>query len=209
MSIFSRLFKEHGGLTFLLGLSWMLVVAMAVIGPEDPRQPNTGILLVIWSIPLILTSFAWMNARHYQQSGSVFRKRVFTWGSALADFIIFAIIFAIPAAILAPAYGNYAVRSRMNEMIGAVSDLKTGIAEIAQADGIPGNAVAALKIRKPEYADYALLSPDGTIVLYNERYGALAVISPVITSNGIQWRCQGFPADLFPGNCRGEVNAMP
>lgn len=204
MSVFRRLFKEHFLLTFLLGITWILIVAVAVSGPEDPRHPNIGSLLLFWTIPVILISFAWMNSGHYQQLESKIKKRVFTWGSAFADFFVFAVLFSIPAIVLAPAYGNYAVRSKMNNMIISVGKLQAEIAEIAQDSGELSSAAAELTIGKPENADFAFLSPDGTIVLYNERYGAFAAIMPVMNNGTVKWRCQGFPAALFPMSCRGD-----
>ena len=204
MSIFRRLFKEHWGLTLVFGIFWFLIVTLAVSGPEDPRKANIGFLLVLWTIPVILVSFAWMNAGQYQKVERIFRRRALTWGSAIADFIVFAILFAIPGAILAPAYGNYAVRSRMNEMINSVSALQAGIAEVAQSNGRLYGAAAEFKITKPKNSDYALLSPDGMIVLYNEQHGALAVLNPVMSNGVVAWRCQGFPAGLFPRNCHAN-----
>ena len=89
-------------------------------------------------------------------------------------------------------------------MINSVSALKTGIAEVAQANGKLNGAAAGFKITKPQNADCALLSPDGTIVLYNEQHGALAVLNPVMSNGVVAWRCQGFPAGLFPRICLGE-----
>ena len=204
MSFFRRLFREHLGFTLVFGIFWFLIVTVSMIGPEDARYPNPGPALIFLTALTILVSFAWMNSKHFHETAGAFKKHAFTWGTALVDLAVFAFLFALPAVIFAPAYGNYAIRSRMNEMVSSVSALKTEVAEAAQSKGTLSGAAAGLKVGTHQHADYALLSPDGTIVAYSERYGALVVLTPSMSGGSVSWRCQGYPERLFPAACRGD-----
>ena len=202
MSFSRRLFREHWGFTLIFGFFWFVIVAFSMIGPEDPRHPNPGPLLMLLTASTILVSFAWMNSKHFQQTESAFKRYAHTWGSALIDFAVFAFLFALPAVIVAPAYGKYAIRARMSEMVLSVSGLKTAIADMAQAKGTLSGAAAGLKVGTHKHADYALLNPDGVIVAYSERYGTLVVLTPTMRGGSVSWRCQGYPERVFPAPCR-------
>lgn len=51
-------------------------------------------------------------------------------------------------------------------------------------------------------ADYVQVGPDGVIVAYNERHGALLVVTPVDDGKALEWRCRGYPERFFPSSCR-------
>jgi len=205
MSVFRRLFNDHPGVTFLLGAFWILFACVSLAEPEDPRHAGSGLLLLSLAALTVLVSFAWSNSGHYQQVESALKRRSLVWATAIADFIVFAILFSIPAGVLVPAYGNYAIRARMAGMMSAASSLKSPITESALAKGTLKGAASELKAGTLKNADYALLSPDGVIVAYNERHGALLVMTPTLSGNGVAWRCQGYPPKLFPATCRGEA----
>jgi type IV pilus assembly protein PilA len=204
MSPFRRLFNDHWGVTLVFGIFWFIAVAVALIGPEDPRHQNPGPLLLFLAALTVLVSFAWSNSRHYQQVEGTFKRRSFTWGSAFADLVVFVILFSLPAAILAPAYGNYTIRARMSEMVATAGALKTPIAEAAMDGKTLKGAGAPVKPGAIKNADYALVSADGVIIAYNERHGALLVLTPSMTEKEVSWQCQGYPARFFPSACRGE-----
>jgi type IV pilus assembly protein PilA len=204
MSPFRRLFKDHWGVTLVLGIFWFIAVAVALIGPEDPRHPNPGPLLLFLAALTVLVSFAWSNSRHFQQVVGTFKRRSFTWGSAFVDLVVFVILFSLPAAVLAPAYGNYTIRARMSDMVGAASALKNPIAEAAHDKGTLKGAGSAIKAGAIKNADYVQVGPDGVIVAYNERHGAVVVLTPSMTEKGVSWQCQGYPARFFSSACRGE-----
>jgi hypothetical protein len=205
MSPFRRLFNDHWGVTLVFGIFWLFAACIVLIGPEDQRHPNPGPPLLFLAALTVLVSFAWANSRHYQQVDGALKRRSLTWGSAFLDLVVFVILFSLPAAVLAPAYGNYAIRARMGGMVAAASALKTPIAEAAQENRTLKGAGSAVKAGAIKYADYAQVSPDGVIVAYNERHGALLVLTPSMSETGVTWRCQGHPTRLFPSACRGET----
>ena len=205
MSPFRRLFSDHWGATLVFGIFWFIAACIVLIGPEDPRHPNPGPLLLFLAALTVLVSFAWANSKHYQQAGSALKRHSLTWVTALVDLILFVILFSIPAAVVAPAYGNYAIRARMGEMLSAASALKAPVTEAAADNKTLKGAGAAVKPGAIKNADYAQVSPDGVIVAYNERHGALVVLTPAMSGSGeVIWRCQGYPARLFPLACRGD-----
>ena len=205
MSPFRRLFNDHWGVTLVFGIFWFIAVAVAFIGPEDPRHPNPGPLLLFLAALTVLVSFAWSNSRHYQQVEGTFKRRSFTWGSALADLVVFVILFSLPAAVLAPAYGKYTIRSQMGQMVAAAGELKTPIMEAAAHKGGLAGAATGIRVRPVKNADYLQVSSDGVIVAYNERHGALLVLTPADVGKTIQWRCRGYPERFFPGSCRSDA----
>jgi len=206
LSSFRRLFKDHWGATLAFGVAWFVLAAVAIIGPEDSRHPSLGPPLLFMMALTVLVSFAWANSRHYQQVGSAPKKLFLTWGAALADLAVFAILFSIPAVVLAPAYGKYTIRSQMGQMVSAAGELKTPIMEAAAAKGSLSGAAKGIRVRPVKNADYLQVGPDGVIVAYNERHGALVVLTPVMSAGGeILWRCQGRPERFFPSSCRGDA----
>ena len=200
-----RLFREHTGLTLALGFLWFLLACFMLIRPEDPRYPNDNPLIGLLGLLLVLVSFAWTNAGGYQQVQSALKRRALTWGSALADLIVFVILFSIPAAVLAPAYGNYTARARIAGMVAAVSSLKLPIAEAAAEKNSLNGVGSGLKYQPAKNADYLQVGPNGTLIAYNEQHGALLVMTPTLSGQAIAWRCEGYPARLFPSSCRGEA----
>lgn len=205
MSPFRRLFKEHWGITLAFGVVWFVLAAVAIAGPEDPRHPRLGPPLLFMMALTVLVSFAWANSSHYQALESAPKRLFLAWGTALADLVVFAVLFSLPAVVLAAAYGNYTIRSRMSEIVAAAGALKTPIMEAAVDKGTLKGSGAAVKPGPIRNADYAEVGPDGVIVAYNEQHGALLVLTPAMSAGGeIIWRCRGYPERFFPSSCRGE-----
>lgn len=203
MSNFRRLFGEHPGITLLLGFFWFLFTTAALIGPEDPRQLNVGLAFAMLMVPTILVSFAWANSKHYQQVEAARKRMMLAWSTAVSDFAVFAVLLAIPAVFAAALYGNYGTRASMSNMVASISSLRTQLSLEWQEQGNLNTIGKETQIGKPANADYAHLGPDGTIVLYNQRHGALAVVSPRREGNNMKWSCRGYPAEIFPKDCRG------
>jgi len=203
MPPFRRLFNEHWGVTLVLGALWFIVACVAMVGPEDSRHPNYGPTLLFLSAMIVLVSFAWANSRHYQQVESMLKRRSLTWTTALLDLVVFVVLFSIPAAILAAAYGKYTIRARMGEMVSAAGALKLPIEEAAAEKQTLKGAGTTIRTGTVKNADYLQVGPDGVIVAYNERHGTILVLTPTMSEGKVNWRCQGYPEQFFPRSCRG------
>lgn len=207
MGIFRRLFREHPGLTFLLGFFWIIVSAIVLVSATgNPRRTHNGLVLLLGAA-VILVVFAWLNSKHFINTDSALKKHGLTWGSASADFAVLIILFSIPVIVGVPAYGNFGTQYKMYRMINedaGIAGLKITIAEKAKEKGSLNKVAGNLQIKKPRDADFAWLTSDGKIILYNEEFGVLAELTPVINNNEVEWKCKGYPERLLPSDCRGK-----
>ncbi len=150
-------------------------------------------------------------------------------GFTLIELMIVVAIIAILAAVAYPIYLNYVKRTRMSEVILALSACRTPIAEVYQAGGAgPGAGKWGCEVTGPSsrYVQSIATDVNGKIVVTAQGFGDSAIDGKVVTlvplvgsapANAATdmgkavtgWRCGSLadgttiPANYLPASCKG------
>ncbi|OGA37763.1 MAG: pilin [Betaproteobacteria bacterium RIFCSPLOWO2_12_FULL_62_13] len=156
--------------------------------------------------------------------------RNFEGGFTLVELMIVVAIIGVLAAIALAVYPEYTKRTRMTEVVLAVSACRTPIAEVYQSIPTgPGAGQWGCEVSGPAsaYVQSIATDPDGKIIVTARGFsddainGKLLTMVPLIDGipavsatdmgKGItSWRCGSaddgttIPAQYLPGSCRGN-----
>ena len=130
------------------------------------------------------------------------------FGFSLIELMIVVAIVGILAAIALPSYQDYAVRSRVSELILAASSAKTAIAERYQANNDASTAGSGVivpvtgKVTASDVTSDGVITVNGSTAASSVGANVTVTIKPSYGSNGsVTWSCIGSPSRYMPSNC--------
>lgn len=129
-------------------------------------------------------------------------------GFSLIELMIVVAIIGILAAIALPSYQDYAVRSRVSELILAASSAKTAIAERYQVNNDSSTAGTGVsvpvtgKVTASDVTSDGVITVNGSTAASSVGANVTLTLKPSYGSNGsVTWSCIGSPARYMPSNC--------
>lgn len=130
------------------------------------------------------------------------------FGFSLIELMIVVAIVGILAAIALPSYQDYAVRSRVSELILAASSAKTAIAERYQANNDASTAGSGVivpvtgKVTASDVTSDGVITVNGSTAASSVGANVTVTIKPSYGSNGsVTWSCIGSPSRYMPSSC--------
>lgn len=152
-------------------------------------------------------------------------------GFTLIELMLVVTIIGVLAAVALPIYRNYVVRTKMSEVVMAVSACRTPVSEVYQAGGGAGPGLGnwGCEVSGPasRYVQSIATDANGAILAKAQAFGDSAIDGKVLTMvpliGGVlanaatdmgkaitSWRCGGpadgttIPANYLPASCQGS-----
>lgn len=151
-------------------------------------------------------------------------------GFTLLELMFVVAILGILAAVALPIYQSYTIRTRMSELVLAVSACRTPVSDVYQSGGSgPGAGNWGCEVSGPAsaYVQSIATDPNGKIIAMARGFsdpavdgkvltlvpligGAVAVSATDMGKAVTSWRCGSpadgttIPANYLPSSCRGS-----
>lgn len=198
------------GVWWLGGLfALMPIVLELVFSRGDPRPAPAYASWLAWSaLPLAMLGLAlWRNRRAFA---------AWTWPRRAGSLALFAletlswcVAFLVPAFFLLPQYASYTPRAQTSELLLAASSARTAVAERAVTAKSLARAGEGVRIPAGGKVTASVVATNGTIAVYREQFGVLAVLFPRIEGVQALWTCDVYPEKLSPSSCRTDSPSPP
>jgi len=127
----------------------------------------------------------------------------------LIELMLVVAIISVLAAIALPLYSEFAIRTRVAELVAAAAKFKGAIAEKALNDGILTRAGAFLTVVPSGRVIGGAVTNDGVISVYGSKTSigtdVTIVLTPSLATDGkVLWTCSAAPNlhKYVPSECR-------
>jgi hypothetical protein len=194
---------------YVAGLLWIVIAYYLSLGMPGPRggpglasQVLGGTLL---ALPLLLVGYGfWRNRVALRIAG--LGRRIGIGSFLVLETFAWLIACIVALFLLMPPYADYSPRARMSENILAMSSFRTEVTERAGRGEKREEIGRGIALPESRWIDFAFVTLGGTALIFNARYGMLAVLEPRYGPEGLAaWSCQGYPRKGMPGSCRDDV----
>ena len=128
-------------------------------------------------------------------------------GFTLIELMIVVAIIGILAALAIPAYQEYAIRSRVSELVTQAAGYKTNVSERMQSNASLTNVGSGITVDLVGYITAGSVTPDGIITISSTTVGTAVTITltPSVNAPGsLTWTCSAPPSQhrYVPAECR-------
>jgi type IV pilus assembly protein PilA len=130
-------------------------------------------------------------------------------GFTLIELMVVVAIIGVLAALAMPAYQDYTIRSRVSELVLAVTGYKTTVADKAFTDNTLASSGAGLTVVIIGKISGGSVSVGGTITVQGDSatVGTAVdiILTPAVTGGRITWACTTGNSSMWkyvPAECR-------